>query len=90
MWVDHAATQNLHPSGVLTEVAALSSADRARDVHLGTGLGEREEAGAKANLRVGAKHLASEGEEHLLQVGEAYALVDIQTLHLVEEAVGAR
>ena len=72
---------------MLAEVAALSTADGARDVHLGAWLGEREERRAQANLRVGAEHLASEGEEHLLEVGEAYVLIYIETFYLVEEAV---
>ena len=88
MGIDHAATQDLHPSRVLAEAATLAATDVAGDIHLGAGLREGEVAGTKANLRVGAKHLAGKGEQHLLQVGEAHALVHIQALHLVEEAVG--
>ena len=87
--VNHTASQNLYPAGVLAEAAALAATDEARDVHLGTGFCEGEVAGTQANLRVGAEHLAGEAEQHLLQVGERYILVDIEALHLMEEAVGA-
>ena len=40
--VNHAATQNLYPTGVLAEWASLAATDVAADVHLGAWLGERE------------------------------------------------
>jgi len=87
--VDHAAAEDLYPSRVFAEVAALSAADVARDIHLSTRLGEGEVRRAQADLRVGPKHLAGEGQQHLLEVGEAHALVDIESFNLMEEAVGA-
>ena len=48
--VDHAAAQNLYPTGVLAETAALATAQHARYIHLGTGLGEREIAGAQGGF----------------------------------------
>ena len=86
--VHHSASENLYPSSVLAEVAALASADGTRDVHLRAWLGEWEERRAQTNLRVRAEHLASEREQHLLEVGEAHALVHVEPFHLMEEAVG--
>ena len=40
--VNHTATKNLYPAGVLAEWASLAAADVAADVHLGTWLGEWE------------------------------------------------
>ena len=68
--IDHTATEDLNPSGVLAESATLAAADMARDVHLGTRFGEGEIARTKANLGVGTKHLAGKRQKNLLQVGE--------------------
>ena len=87
--VDHTAAQNLYPAGVLAEATALTTADEARDVHLGTRFCEGEVTGTQADLRVGTEHLLGKRQEHLLQVGERDVLVDVESFHLVEEAVGA-
>ena len=73
---------------MLAKVTALAATDVARDVHLSARLCEWEVARTQADLGISTKHLAGEGKEHLLQVGEAYVLIYIETLHLVEEAVG--
>ena len=74
---------------MLAEAATLTATDEAGDVHLGTGLCEGEVAGTQTNLGVGTKHLLGKREQHLLEVGERYVLVDIESFHLMEEAVGA-
>ena len=86
--IHHTATQNLDPTRVLAETAALATAQHTRDVHLGTGLGKWEVAGTQADLGIGAKQFLSEVQQHLLQVGKGHVLVDVQALDLVEEAVG--
>ncbi len=58
--VYHAATEDLHPSGVLAETTAYTTADMTRDIHLGTGLCEGEVAGAQTDLRVRSEQLTSE------------------------------
>ena len=40
--VDHATAKDLDPACVLAEATTLATADEARDVHLGAGLGEWE------------------------------------------------
>ena len=86
--VNHSATEDFHPAGVLAEAAAFTAADVTADVHLGAGFCEREVAGTQTDFRIGAEHLTGKGEEHLLQVGERYVLIDIQAFYLMEEAVG--
>ena len=70
--IHHATAQDFHPSRVLAEGAALATADVARDVHLGAGLSEGEEAGAQAYLGVRSEHFPGKGQQYLLQVGEAH------------------
>ena len=53
--VNHAATQNLYPASVLAETAAFATAQHARDIHLGAGLGEWEVTGAQPDFGVFAK-----------------------------------
>ena len=73
---------------MFAEAATLAATDETRDIHLGTGLGEGEVGGAQTDLGVGSEHLAGKTEQYLLQVGERHVLVDVETLHLMEEAVG--
>ena len=72
---------------MLAEAAAFAAADVARDVHFGTGLGERKVARAQPNLGVGPEKLAGKGEKHLFEVGERDIFVDVKTLELMEKAV---
>ena len=65
--VDHAAAQDLHPTGVFAEAATLAAADVAGNVHFGRRLCEGEVRRAQANLRVRAEHLAGESEQHLFK-----------------------
>ena len=64
-------------------------ADVAAHVHLGGRLREGEEGRSHADLGLGTEHLAGEQEDGLLEVGEGHVLVDVETLHLVEDAVRA-
>ena len=50
--INHTTAEDLHPTGVLTESATLTTTDEARDIHLSTGLCEGEVAGTQADLRV--------------------------------------
>ena len=59
--VYHATAKNLNPACVLAETAALAAADVARDVHLGTWLGEGEVARTQTYLCVWAEQLTCEG-----------------------------
>ena len=72
---------------MLAEVAALAATQVARDIHLSRWLCEGEVRRAKAYLRFRSKHLAGEVEKCLLQVGKRHVFVDIESFHLVEEAV---
>ncbi len=64
-------------------------ADVAAHIDLRGGFGEREVGRAHADLGVRAEHLAGEQEDGLLEVREGDVLVDIEALHLVEDAVRA-
>ena len=85
--IDHAATKDFHPTGVLAEAATLTTTDVARNVHLGTRLCEGELAGTQTDFCVSTEHLTRKGEQHLLEVCERYVLVDVKTFHLMEETV---
>ena len=85
--VHHSASENLHPSGALAERTAFSAADIATDIHLGTRLREWEIGGAETNLGVSAEHLLGEIQERFAEVRIADILVDIESLHLMEETV---
>ena len=69
---------------MLAEVAALAAAHVAAHVHLAAGLGEGEEVRAVARLAVLAKHALNKVVERALKVAKGNALVDDQTLDLVE------
>lgn len=86
--INHSTAEDLYPPGVLTEVAAFTSANGAGDIHLCARLGEREEGGTQTNFSIGPEHLACESEEHLLEIGETHTLVHIEAFDLMEEAVG--
>ena len=68
---------------------ARALAGEAGDVDLDAGLGEREEAGAEADLALGPEDRPRELVEGALEVGEGDPLGDRQPLDLVEDrAVG--
>ena len=63
-------------------------ADVATDIDLAGRLGEREVGRSHTDSGVGAEHLPGEKQDGLLEVSEGDVLVDIQSLDLVENAVG--
>ena len=69
---------------MLAEVAALAAANVAAHVHLAGRLGEGEEVRTVARLAVLAKHALDEVVERTLKIAKGNALVDDQTLDLVE------
>ena len=60
--VNHAASENLNPPGMLAEATPTASTNMARYVHLGTGFGKREIAWAQTYSGIFAEHFAGEGE----------------------------
>lgn len=87
--VNHSASEDLHPSGMLAESTAFAAADVAGNVHFCRRFGEGEVGRTEADLGVCAKHLAGEGEKYLLQVGETHIAVDVKSFYLMEKAVCA-
>jgi len=85
----HAAAQYLYPTGMLTHSATFTTTDKAAYIHFGTGLGEGEVRGAKANFHIFSKELLHKEVERLLQVGKGHVLVNIKAFNLMEKAVGA-
>ena len=85
--VHHAATKDFHPTGLFAEGATLSAADVAGDVHFCTGFGEGEVGGTETDLCAFAEEFASESEKYLLEVSETHVFVNVETFHLMEEAV---
>src|SRR5450631_2145801 len=53
--VDHATTEKLDPAGLLAFAAAAAATEDAADLHIGRGLGKREERGEEPGLDVGSK-----------------------------------
>ncbi len=85
--IDHAAAQNLYPTGVFAEGAPFTAADVARDVHFGRRFGEGEVGGAEPYLSFAAEHLFGKVEQSLFQVGKGDVFIYVKCLYLVEEAV---
>src|ERR1700730_4925367 len=56
--VYHSGPKNFNPAGMLTDAAAASPTEHTGHVHFRTRLREWEEAWAKADFRILAKHLA--------------------------------
>ena len=63
--VYHAASENFHPSGVLAEGTALSTADVATDVHFGRRFREGEIRRTETYFRVFAEHFLCEEQQDL-------------------------
>ena len=87
--IHHSGAHDLEPACALADVAALAAADVAADVHFGAGLGEGEVGWTHADLGIGTEHLAYEDQDALLEIGKRHVLVHVQTLDLMEDAVGA-
>src|SRR5215831_758249 len=80
----HAAAEDLHPSGLLAQPAALPVAALTLDVHLGGGLGVWEEARAKTRLDLAVEEALRERVQRALEVRQTDALVDDEALDLRE------
>src|SRR5262249_28232046 len=72
----HAAAEDLHPSSLLAQPAALAVAALTLDVHLGGRFGIREEARPEARLDLAVEETLREHVQRPLEVGQADALVD--------------
>ena len=83
--VNHAAAEDLDPALALAERAAFTVAAVALDIHLRRRLGEREVMRTETNDRVLAVQLFGEQLEDTLEVRHADALIDNQTLDLMEQ-----
>ena len=88
--VDHSTAENLKPARSLADVAALSVADVAAYVNLCGRFCEREVGRTHPDLGFRSEHLACEQKYRLLEVGEGYVLIDVETFHLMENAVCTR
>ena len=87
--VHHSATQNFKPAGTLAHVATLSVADIAAHVHLRRRLCEREIGRTHTDFCFRTEHLPCEQENGLLHIRESHPFVNIETFHLMENAVCA-
>src|ERR1039458_3770158 len=82
--IDHAAAQQLHPSGALAHGASRSAAEQATDVELRARFGEREETGTEARFDVWSKEAAREFVQRALQIAQGNVGVHREALHLME------
>ena len=82
--VDDTGAENLDPTGVLAQRAALAAALEAGNVDFDARLGEREVRRTQAGLDVCTEQRLDEFVEHSLQVAERDALVNDEAFHLVE------
>ena len=87
--MNHAAAEDLHPTGILADIATLAAADAAVDVHLGARLGEREIGRTEPHLHILSEHFLDKEINGLLQIGERNMLIHIQPFRLMEETVRA-
>ena len=85
--VNHAASQDFEPPGILAKVAPLSPTNRAAHVHFCRWFREGKIGGPQAYFRFLAEEFPGKIEQGLLQVGKGDILVDIQAFHLVKYAV---
>lgn len=83
----HAAAEDFEPASSFANVATLAMADVAAYVNLGRRLREREIGWTHTNLRIWTEHFAGEEQDGLSKVGESHVLVDIETFHLMEDAM---
>src|SRR5580692_8146015 len=83
--IDHAAAQQFDPAAVLALPAAFAAAEDAAHLHVGAGLGEREERRIEARLHRRAEQRLHGVIEGTLQIAEGNVLVDRQPFHLMED-----
>ena len=87
MWMHHAATKHLYPTGVFTGATAHAGADGAVHIHLSTGLREREVASTEAHLPSLAEKCAGKSLQAAFEIAHCTILVDQQSLDLVEHGL---
>lgn len=83
--VYHACAEKLYIALVLAHGAAFSAAVEAADIYLTAGLGEWEVVRTETELAVVAVELLHKHFECALEVAHCDALVNYETLYLVEE-----
>ena len=87
---DTNVTEDFNPSCVLAESATLSATKMTGDVHFSRWFGEWEIRRTQTDFCFRAKQFTCKVEQRLLQVGKRHVFIDVKSLNLMEEAVGAR
>ena len=82
--VDHTASQDLKPAGVLADCAALAAAQEALDIHLRGWLCEREVGRTETGAHILPEQAPCKIGEGAFQIAEGDILTDHQSFHLVE------
>ena len=90
VWIHHTATEDFNPTGMLAESATLSATKMTGDVHFSRWFGEWEIRRTQTDFCFRAKQFTCKVEQRLLQVGKRHVFIDVKSLNLMEEAVGAR
>ena len=82
--MDHPAPEQLEPAAVFADAAAGAVTDDALQLELERRLGEREVVGTPLQRRAGAEERPREVLEAALEIAHGDALVDAESLDLVE------
>ena len=85
----HAGAQDLHPTGVLADPAALAAADDAVHVGFRAGFGEGEVICAKAKLAIRAKHAPGEVHQCPLEISQGDVFSYGKPFDVVEHELSA-
>lgn len=88
--VYHAGAKNLQPSVVFAHGTAFLIADEAGDIHVGTGLRERKERGAKLVFDGASIELADKRHERSLELAEGYVAINGEGFDLVKDDMTSR
>jgi hypothetical protein len=83
--IDHAAAEEFDPATVFALAAALASAEDAGDLHVGAGLGEREERWEEAGFDIRTEERFHGVVERALEIREGDVGVDAEAFDLVED-----
>ena len=86
--VNHTGTEYFEPTGAFADIAAFAVAYVAAYVNLGRWFGEREVTWPHTYLSIRAEHFTGKEEERLLEVSEGHVFIYVQTLYLMEDAMG--
>ena len=82
--MDHAATGDLQPAGVLADAATLTVTEHAGHVDFSGWLSEREVRGPQPHAQIFLEESAQEPLQHGFEVREVHAFIDDETLDLME------